>query len=48
MREVGFLGVVIKLEGIKIEEKKMREVLDWPTPKGVKDIQEFLGIANYY
>ena len=48
MRELGFLGVVIKLEGIKIEEKKMREVLDWPTPKGVKDIQEFLGIANYY
>jgi len=48
VREVGFLGVVIKLEGIKMEEEKMREVLDWPTPKGVKDIQKLLGIANYY
>jgi len=32
IREVGSLGVVIKLEGIKIEEKKMREVLDWLSP----------------
>jgi len=22
--------------------------LDWPTPKEVKDIQKFLGLANYY
>ena len=48
MREVGFLGVVIGLEGIKIEEEKMKEVLDWPTLKCVKDVQKFLGLANYY
>ena len=42
------LGVVIKLEGIKMEEEKMKEVLDWPTLKEVKDIQKFLGLANYY
>jgi len=36
--EVEFLGVVIELEGIKIEEEKVKEVLDWPTPKEVKDI----------
>ena len=28
VREVGFLGVVIGPEGIKIEEKKIKEVLD--------------------
>ena len=22
--------------------------MDWPTPKEVKDIQKFLGLANYY
>jgi len=32
------LKVVIGLEKIKIKEEKMKEVLDWPTPKGVKDI----------
>jgi len=38
VRKVEFLEVVIGLEEIKIEEEKMKEVLDWPTPKGVKDI----------
>ena len=48
MKKVRFLGVVIGLERIKIEKKKVKGVLDWPTPKGVKDIQKFLGLANYY
>ena len=48
VREVGFLGVVIGPEGIKIEKEKVRGVLEWPTPKYVKDIQKFLGLVNYY
>ena len=43
-----FLGVVIGPEGIKIEKGKVKGVLKWPTPKCVKDIQKFLGLANYY
>jgi len=39
---------VIGLEGIKIEKEKMKEVLDWPQLKCVKDVQKFLGLANYY
>ena len=46
--EVGFLGVVIGLEGIKMEKEKMKEVLDWPILKCIKDVQKFLGLANYY
>jgi len=48
VREVGFLGVIIGPEGIKMEEEKVKGVLDWPTPKCVKDVQKFLGLANYY
>ena len=48
VKEVGFLGVVIGLEEIKMEEEKVKEVLDWLTLKGVKDIQKFLELANYY
>ena len=48
VREVRFLGVVIGLEGIKMEEEKVKGVLDWLTPKCVKDVQKFLGLANYY
>jgi len=46
--EVGFLGVVIGPEGIKMKKEKVKGVLDWLTLKGVKDIQKFLGLANYY
>jgi len=38
VREVGFLGVVIEPEEIKMEEEKVKGVLEWPTPKCVKDI----------
>ena len=48
VRKVGFLGVVIGSEGIKIEEEKMKGVLEWLTPKCIKDVQKFLGLANYY
>ena len=48
VREVGFLGVVIGSEGIKMEEEKVKGVVEWPTPKCVKDVQKFLGLANYY
>ena len=48
VKEVEFLGVVIGPEGIKMEKEKVKGVLEWPTPKCVKDIQKFLGLANYY
>ena len=40
--------IVIRLERIKMEEKKIKSVLDWLTLKEVKDVQKFLGLANYY
>ena len=48
MKEVGLLEVIIGLEGIKIEEEKMKGILNWLTPRRVKDVQKFLGLANYY
>ena len=48
IREIGFLGVVIGLEEIKMEEEKVKGVLEWPMSKYVKDVQKFLGLANYY
>jgi len=43
-----FLGVVLEPNGIKMEEAKVKTVLDQPISKLVKDIQKFLGLANYY
>ena len=44
----GVLGVVIEPEGIKMEEEKVKGVLEWPIPKYVKDVQKFLELVNYY
>ena len=40
--------MVIRVDRIKMEEEKVKDILDWPTPKCVKDVQKFLGLANYY
>ena len=48
VREVRFLRVVIGPERIKMEEEKVKGVLDWLTLKGVKNIQKFLRLENYY
>ena len=48
VKEVEFLGVIIGPEGIKMEKEKVKGVLEWPTPRCVKDIQKFLGLVNYY
>ena len=42
------MGVVIGPEGIKMEEEKVKGVLEWLMPKCVKDVQKFLRLANYY
>ena len=42
------MGVVIGPEGMQMEKEKVKGILEWPTPKYVKDIQKFLGLANYY
>ena len=48
VRDVGFLGVIIGLDRVRMEKKKVQEVVDWPVLKSVKDIQKFLRLANYY
>jgi len=48
VREVGFLGVIIEKDGIRMEKEKVQGVIEWPVPKSMKDVQKFLGLANYY
>ena len=48
VKEIDFLGLVIGADGIKIQEEKVSGVLKQPRPKTVKNVQKFLGLANYY
>jgi len=48
VRKVRFLGVIIREDGVRMEKEKIQEVIEWLVPKGVKDVQNFLRLANYY
>jgi len=48
VKEIDFLGLVMEAEEIKMQEEKVTGVLKWPRPKTVKEVQKFLGLANYY
>jgi len=48
VQEVGFLGVIIGKDGVRMEKEKVQGVIEWPVSKSVKDMQKFLGLANYY
>ena len=43
-----FLGVNLKTGEVHMSEKKVKAILDWPVPQNVKQVQGFLGLANYY
>ena len=48
VRKVGFLEVIIGEDGVRMEKEKVQGVVEWPVLKSVKDMQKFLGLANYY
>jgi hypothetical protein len=48
VQEVTFLGYVISTEGIKMDPAKIAPILEWNTPTCVKDVQSFVGFANFY
>jgi len=48
VREVEFLGVIIGEDGVRMEKEKVQGVVEWLVLKSMKDVQKFLGLANYY
>ena len=46
--EVRFLEYVVSSQGIWMEDKRIEAVRNWPKPKSVRDIQVFIGFANFY
>ena len=46
--QVEFLGYVISSEGISMDPAKVQTVLEWQTPRSLRDVQCFLGFANFY
>ena len=48
VREVEFLGVAIGPKEVEMQKEKVEGVLKWLAPRNIKEVQKFLGLANYY
>lgn len=46
--QLQYLGHIIIKEGIAVDPKKVRTIMEWPVPKDVADIPSFMGLAGYY
>ena len=46
--EVEFLGHVINITNIQMQQKKVDAIVKWKMPTKKKEVQAFLGFANYY
>jgi len=45
---IEYLGYVLSPSGLTMSDAKVKTIQEWPEPKKVKDIQFFLGFANFY
>ncbi|KAK3512201.1 hypothetical protein QTP70_000471 [Hemibagrus guttatus] len=46
--QVTFLGYVISHQGVEMDTVKVQAVTGWPEPSTVRELQRFLGFANFY
>ncbi|CAI5485195.1 unnamed protein product [Closterium sp. Yama58-4] len=48
LKKVQFLGHMLSAEGIQVDPRTIKAVKKWKVPGYVKELQQFLGFANYY
>ncbi|KAJ9519231.1 hypothetical protein QJQ45_017892 [Haematococcus lacustris] len=46
--QLAFLGHIVGSKGIAVDPAKVQVVKEWPTSRNLKDLQAFLGLANYF
>ncbi|MBW0530402.1 hypothetical protein O181_070117 [Austropuccinia psidii MF-1] len=43
-----YLGYIVSSEGLKMDQEKVQQILNWPPPRNLKAFQSFLGFTNPY
>ena len=46
--EVDFLRMIVGKDGIKMDQEKVKAILNWPASSNIKGVRNFLGLANFY
>ncbi len=45
---IHFLGYIVTPAGVQMDQRKVEAVMNWPQPTTIKEMQRFLGFANFY
>ena len=48
MLEIKFVRFIVGQKGISMDSGYIKTVVEWPLPRSFRDIQQFLGFANFY
>ena len=46
--QVEFLGFIVTTEGVAMDQERVATIKEWPKPKSYREVQVFLGFANFY
>jgi len=46
--ETPFLGFMVSGSGLRMDPEKARAIVDWPRPTSRKEVQQLLGLWNFY
>ena len=48
VQEIDYLGHTITPGNVRMQQKKVATIIDWPTPTNLREVRSFLGFTNYY
>src|ERR1700693_105691 len=46
--EVEYLGMMVSEAGIQMDKGKANAIKEWPIPKNLRQLQQFIGFTNFY
>jgi hypothetical protein len=46
--ELPYLGFIVGRDGVKANPAKIADIVNWPIPRTVTHVQQFLGLCNYF
>lgn len=46
LQEVEYLGHIVSVNGVAMDNSKVQAIVDWPVPNSLKQLQGFLGLSG--